>query len=286
MVMTMLVVGLVLGGTLALMALGLTIQYGAARIVNLAFGQLVIGGSFLTYLLITAFGLRPFIALPVMMTLGYAAFYIIHSVAMRPLGKWPGVPNRLEVDPILLAFGLMFFLQGVYTASFCCGFPGRSWLEFPVGIFGAKVSASRLASAMLTLLIGGALCVAMRKIHWGGTIGAIALRSGFVPLARVGDHQQTRMAFAIGGALAAAGGVTLSTYQSFTPTDGVFLMIKAFVIIMMGYMDKLSCAIAAGLILALIEVGVSAAFDPELTLTATYANFLLVLLWRPNGLSG
>ena len=84
---TTLVVGLVLGGTFALMALGLTIQYGVARIMNLAYGEFVIGGAFLTYLAVAAAGLDPFLAFLLVVPLGYAASWLCYALIMRPLER-------------------------------------------------------------------------------------------------------------------------------------------------------------------------------------------------------
>lgn len=281
---TTLVVGLVLGGTYALMALGLTIQYGVSRIMNLAYGEFVIGGAFLTYLAVSAAGLSPFVAFLLVVPFGYLASYIVYAFIMQPLEKRSRGSGRLEVDSILVTFGLMFLLQGVYLSSFGSGFTGYNWLEAPVSIFGTKISTGRLVGALLAVIIGGALYFAIQRTRWGMAMRAVASRPGFAPLVGINTQRQARSAFAVGGALAAAGGVVLSMYQPFTPTDGVFLTMKALVVVIMGGVGNLAGAMAAGLILGLVEAGVSAAVDPGLTLAAMYAIFLAVLLWRPNGL--
>jgi branched-chain amino acid transport system permease protein len=178
----------------------------------------------------------------------------------------------------------MFLLQGIYTLTFGSGFTGYTWMEVPVNIFGTKIAASRLAGAVLALVIGGGLYIVMQKTRWGMAMRAVASRPGFASLVGIDTRKQARAAFAAGGALAATGGAILSMYQPFTPTDGVFITMKALVIIIMGGVGNLAGAIAAALMLGLIEAGVSAAVDPGLTLAATYAIFLAVLLWRPNGL--
>ncbi|UIJ83270.1 branched-chain amino acid ABC transporter permease [Rhizobium leguminosarum] len=281
---TTLVVGLVLGGTYALMALGLTIQYGVSRIMNLAYGEFVIGGSFLTYLAVSAAGLNPFMAFLLVVPFAYLASYVVYAVIMQPLEKRSKGTGRLEVDSILVTFGLMFLLQGVYLSTFGSGFTGYNWLEAPIDVFGTKISTGRLVGALLAVIIGGALYVAIQRTRWGMAMRAVASRPGFAPLVGINNQRQARSAFAVGGALAAAGGVVLSMYQPFTPTDGVFLTMKALVVVIMGGVGNLAGAMAAGLILGLVEAGVSAAVDPGLTLAATYAIFLAVLLWRPNGL--
>ncbi|KJF69972.1 branched-chain amino acid ABC transporter permease [Agrobacterium arsenijevicii] len=279
-----LVIGLVLGGTYALIALGLTIQYGVARIMNLAYGELVIAGSFATYLIVTAFGLNPFVALIVVVPAAYAVSYLLYAVVMQPLERRSRGSGRLEVDSILVTFGLMFLFQGLLVLGFGSGFTGYSWFEAPVDIFGTKIAASRLIGAGLAIAIGAALYLVMQKTRWGMAMRAVATRPADAPLVGINSIVVARSAFATGGALAALGGAILSMSQPFTPTDGVFLTMKALVIIIMGGVGNLAGALAAGLMLGLIEAGVAAAFDPGLTLAVTYAIFLAVLLWRPQGL--
>jgi branched-chain amino acid transport system permease protein len=284
MLLSTLVIGLVLGGTYALIALGLTIQYGVARIMNLAYGELVIAGSFATYLVVTAVGLNPFVALIVVVPTAYAISYLLYAIVMQPLERRSRGAGRLEVDSILVTFGLMFLFQGLLVLVFGSGFTGYSWFEAPVDILGTKIAASRLIGAVLAITIGAALYVVMQKTRWGMAMRAVATRPAYAPLVGINSIVLARSAFATGGALAALGGAILSMSQPFTPTDGVFLTMKALVIIIMGGVGNLAGALAAGLMLGLIEAGVAAAFDPGLTLAVTYAIFLAVLLWRPQGL--
>jgi branched-chain amino acid transport system permease protein len=284
MLLSTLVIGLVLGGTYALIALGLTIQYGVARIMNLAYGELVIAGSFATYLVVTAVGLNPFVALIVVVPTAYAISYLLYAIVMQPLERRSRGSGRLEVDSILVTFGLMFLFQGLLVLVFGSGFTGYSWFEAPVDILGTKIAASRLIGAVLAITIGAALYVVMQKTRWGMAMRAVATRPAYAPLVGINSIVLARSAFATGGALAALGGAILSMSQPFTPTDGVFLTMKALVIIIMGGVGNLAGALAAGLMLGLIEAGVAAAFDPGLTLAVTYAIFLAVLLWRPQGL--
>lgn len=284
MLLSTLVIGLVLGGSYALIALGLTIQYGVARIMNLAYGELVIAGSFATYLVVTAVGLNPFVALIVVVPAAYAVSYLLYAVVMQALERRSRGSGRLEVDSILVTFGLMFLFQGLLVLGFGSGFTGYSWFEAPVDILGTKIAASRLIGAVLALAIGAALYVVMQKTRWGMAMRAVATRPAYAPLVGINSVVLARSAFATGGALAALGGAILSMSQPFTPTDGVFLTMKALVIIIMGGVGNLAGALAAGLMLGLVEAGVAAAFDPGLTLAVTYAIFLAVLLWRPQGL--
>ena len=99
-------------------------------------------------------------------------------------------------------------------------------------------------------------------------------------------RRASAFAFALGGALAAAGGVLIAMFTTFTATMGVVFTMKALIVIIMGGVGNLLGALLAGLMLGLAETAVARLVDPGLTIAVTYALFLLVLLWRPTGLFG
>jgi branched-chain amino acid transport system permease protein len=284
MLSSILVVGLVIGGTYALVAMGLTIQYGVARIMNLAYGEFIIAGSFLAFVAVTAAGLNPLLALALAAPLGFLTSYCLYSVILQPLARRAGGSGRLEVDSILVTFGLMFLVQGLLLISFGSGFKGYAWLEWPVDLFGTKIAAARVLGFVLAVLIGASLYLLMVRTRWGLNLRAVASRPALTSLVGIDNRSAARFAFALGGALAATGGAIVSMYQPFTATDGVLFTMKALVIIILGGVGNLAGVLAAGMLLGLVEAGVSVAFDPGLTLAATYAIFLAVLVWRPNGL--
>lgn len=115
---------------------------------------------------------------------------------------------------------------------------------------------------------------------------AVAQTPGSAPLVGVDVNRVARQGFALGTALASVGGASIAMYQTFSATDGVIFTMKALVIVIMGGVGNVAGALIAGLALGLIETFVAAAIDPGLTLAATFAIFLAVLLWRPHGLFG
>lgn len=279
-----LVIGLVLGGTYALIALGLTIQYGIARIMNLAYGELAIAGAFFVFVLVTSAGLGPLVGLVLVVPLGFVVSWLLYGVVLHPLVKRAKHGGQLEIDSILVTFGLMFLAQGLFTLAFGAEFKGYNWLQVPVNLLGAKIAAGRVLGLAIAVLIGGGLWLAMQYTRWGVNLRAVAHHPEFAPLVGIDRDRAARMAFGLGGAIAAAGGAVLSMYQPFTAMDGGFLTMKALVIVIMGGVGNLGGALMAGLMIGVVEAYVSYAIDPGLTLAATYAMFLGVLLWRPKGL--
>lgn len=286
MLISTLISGLVLGGTYALVAMGLTLQYGISRIMNLAYGELVIFAAFAAFILFTTLGINPIVSMLLVLPLSFTAGYIIYSVLMQPLVKRSEKTGSLEVDSILATFGLMFVLQGIMLLTFGSNYTSYNYLNFGVNILGANIAANRLLSFVLAVFIGGSLYLTLTKTRWGTTIRAIAVAPKSAPLVGIDVNRTARFAFALGTVLAASGGVMISMYQTFTASMGVLFTMKALVVVIMGGLGNLMGALVAGLMLGLVETLVATYIDPGLTLAATYIIFLGVLLWRPQGIFG
>jgi branched-chain amino acid transport system permease protein len=155
-----------------------------------------------------------------------------------------------------------------------------------VNVLGANIAANRLLAFVLAVAIGGGLYLLLTRTRWGTALRAVAVSPSSAALVGIDADRAARFAFALGSALAAAGGVIVSMYQTFTATSGVIFTMKALIVVIMGGVGNLLGALSAGLILGLVETFVATYLDPGLTLAATYLIFLAILLWRPAGLFG
>ena len=286
MLVTALLSGLVLGGTYALVAMGLTLQYGIARIMNLAYGETIIAAAFLAYVLFTGLGINPVAGLLAAAPLGFGLGYLIYGLMMQPLVRRARSRENLEIDSILATFGLLFVIQGVLLVMFGSNYTSYSYLNVGVNVLGTNIAANRLLAFVMAIVLGGGLYLALTRTLWGTALRAVAVSPSSAPLVGIDVDRAARMAFAIGGALAASGGVVISMYQTFTATAGVVFTMKALIVVIMGGVGNVLGALASGLILGLVETFVATYVDPGLTLAATYLIFLAVLVIRPQGLFG
>ncbi|SMY08855.1 branched-chain amino acid ABC transporter permease [Flavimaricola marinus] len=278
--------GLVLGGTYALVAMGLTIQYGIARIMNLSFGDTIIAACFATYVLFSVFAINPILALLIVGPTGYVFNLLIYRFIMKPLVARAPDEGALEVDSILVTFGLLFVIQGVLLVMFGGGYTSYSFLNSPVSMLGTVVAGNRLVALVLSLTFGAVLVGVLYRTRWGMILRAVATAPQSAPLFGIDTNRAARTAFAVGGALAATGGGVVSMFQTFTATAGVVFTMKALIVVILGGKGSVPGAIVAGLLLGLVETFVAAYIDPGLTLAAVYTVFLVLLLVRPNGLFG
>lgn len=281
-----LVFGVILGGMYAMVALGLTLQYGVARIMNLAYGELLIAGAFGAYWLYTAHAVSPLIGLIVVVPIAFAVNWAIYRFLLMPLVRRAKSREALEGDSILFTFGLLFVLQGIGTAIFGGQFYSYAYLTVPVDVAGITVSANRLLAALFALIIGIGLYVALTRTRAGTAIRAIAVDPASASLVAIDVPKMSALVFATGGALCAAGGVLTSMFLTFSVSSGVIFTMKALVIVILGGAGNLLGTLIAGLILGLAEVAVARLVDPGLTLAVNFAVFLGVLLVRPTGLFG
>ncbi|TAA57426.1 branched-chain amino acid ABC transporter permease [Shinella sp. JR1-6] len=286
MLVTALLSGLMLGGTYALVAMGLTLQYGIARIMNLAYGETIIAAAFLAYVLFNGLGINPVLGLLAAVPLGFVFGYLVYGLMMRPLVRRAKNRETLEIDSILATFGLLFVIQGGMLVLFGSNYTSYSYLNIGVSVFGATIAANRLIAFALAIVLGSGLYLLLTRTLWGTALRAVAVSPTSAPLVGIDVERAARTAFAIGGALAAAGGVVISMYQTFTATAGVVFTMKALIVVIMGGVGNILGALFSGLLLGLVETFVATYVDPGLTLAATYLIFLAILLWRPAGLFG
>lgn len=284
--MQIFVTGLLLGGTYALIALGLTLQYGVARIMNLANGETLVAGCFIAFWLYATFAISPIAGLLVVAPLAFAFNWVIYRLALRPLVRRAKNRGQLEVDSILATFGLLFLLQGLMLLSFGGEYVSYQYLAERFVIFGSAYGLNRVVAFCAAALIAAALYLFLYHTRQGTAVRAVAADPNAANLVAIDVARTAAIAFALGGALTACGGALLSTFYTFNASMGVLFTMKALIIVIMGGVGDVRGAVLAALILGIAETAVASLIDPGLTLAATYALFILVLLVRPQGLFG
>lgn len=281
-----LIFGLTLGGTYALVALGLNLQYGVARILNLAYGEMLIAAALVGMVLFTQAGWSPLLVLPLLVPLAAGLGALLYRVAFVPLVRRARSREALEGDSILSTFGLLFVIQGVMLALFGGNYLSYSYLAYPVDVFGSIVAANRLLALVAALILGIGLFLLLNRTRVGAALRAVAVNPGAAPLVAIDVGRIAMLAFALGTVLVAVAGLLVSMFSTFSATMGVLYTMKALIVVIMGGVGNFVGCVLAALLLGVTESLVSTYVDPGLTLAANYAIFLLVLVFRPAGLFG
>ena len=284
--MDIIIIGLLLGATYCLMALGLTLQYGVARIMNLAAGEWIVVGGFAAYWSFSLQSVNPMWGFAIAVPLAFVLNWLIYRWLLTPLIRRAKTRGALEVDSILATFGMSFIAVGLMRAAFGGEFFNYSFWAEPVDLFGSAYGKNRIAAAALAVLLCVLLYVALLKTRWGMAMRALAIDPQSARLVSIDVEKLSALAFAFGGAVAAAGGVVLSTFLTLDASVGVLFTMKALIIVIMGGVGNLRGAIVAALLLGLVESAIAGWVDPGLTLAGAYLLFVLVLLFKPEGLFG
>jgi branched-chain amino acid transport system permease protein len=282
--MDIIIIGMLLGGAYALMAMGLQLQYGVARIMNLANGEMLVAGSFAAFWIFTGYQYSPVLSIVIVAPLAFVVNWLIYKIFMRPLVKRAKSEGQLEVDSILSTFGQSFILVGLMLALFGGEYFSYSYLEEPFEIMGQAYELNRI----IAFLFSGVLCASLyfwlNRTRLGLTFRAVSVNAEAAGLVGINVPRAAALAFGLGGAVTASGGALLSMFLTFDASVGVIFTMKALVIVIMGGVRDIRGTILIAFVLGLTETTVASLIDPGLTLAAAYFLFILILLCRPEGL--
>jgi branched-chain amino acid transport system permease protein len=278
--------GLVLGGMYALIALGLTLQYGVARVMNLSYGESLVAAAFGALSLYSGLGLSPLAALLLAVPLAVLLNWLLYRLLLERLMRRGKDRGTQEIDSILVTFGVLFVIQGIMLVAFGGQYYSYSYLSIPVVVLGSTLAVNRLVALLFAAIIGIAVYVALTRTRAGTAVRAVAVDANAARLVGIDVSSLSALTFACGGGLVAIGGVLISMFLTFNASMGVVFTMKALVVVIMGGVGNAMGALVAGLILGIVETAVARLVDPGLTLAATYGLFLAVLLIKPTGLFG
>jgi branched-chain amino acid transport system permease protein len=228
------IAGAVLGGMYALVAMGLTLQYGVARIMNLAYGEFVVAAALASYWLFTTQAVSPLLGLIAVVPLAFALNWAIYQVLLVPLVRRAKNEGMLEVDSILATFGLLFVVQGILLVSFGGQYFSYSYLSIPVSVLGSNLAVNRLIALLFAAVIGTLLYLGLTRTRLGTAIRAVAVDPVAAQLVAIDVRSASAFAFALGGALVAAAGVLVSMFLTLNASMGVVFTMKALIVVIMG----------------------------------------------------
>jgi branched-chain amino acid transport system permease protein len=284
--MDILITGLLLGGTYTLIAMGLNLQYGVARIMNLANGEMLVAGAFAAFWTYTAGQVSPLFAILFVAPLAFAANWLIYRILLTPLVRRAKTQGQLEVDSILATFGMGFAFVGIMVATFGAEYFSYNYLGDGVVLLGNTFALNRIVAFLAAVIVCGLLYLWLNVSRPGIAVRAVAVSPGSAGLVGIDVRKVSALAFGLGGAVTAVGGALISTFLTLDASIGVLFTMKALIIVIMGGVGDVRGVIIASLILGLAETAVASLIDPGLTLAAAYFMFILVLLFRPQGLFG
>lgn len=276
--------GLITGGIYALIALGLNLQYGLMRVLNIAHGDFLMLGAFITWAAQSGWGLSPLLMIPISFALLMGLGLVIHRLAFRRLTRTSPNLDVFEARGLMVSFGLMFLVQNAAQLLWGGDLRGYDYLAEPVHIGGAQFAGNKLLLFGLALAISAALIVVLQRTLLGKGVRALMQSPTGARLVGIDTERLHPLMFGVGLGLSGVAGCLLSMSYTISPSMGEPYTVTALIVITLGGFGSMGGALAGGLALGVIEAVGMHFTSPSLKSLLSYGIFIAVLLWKPNGL--
>ena len=280
-----LISGISLGSIYAIIALGYTMVYWIAKMLNFAHGDVIMVGAYICFFATTRYGLHPLLGVLLSMAVCTMLGIIIERLAYKPLRQAPALAV------LITAIGMSYFLQN--SAQLLWSSSPKVFQSVvgkgSIRLFDGALSISfvTLVTILVCVVIMIALVTFVNKTRIGKSMRAVSEDKGAAQLMGINVNSTISLTFAIGSALAAVAGVLLcSAYPNLVPTTGAMPGIKAFTAAVFGGIGSIPGALIGGILLGIIEIFAKAYISTQLSDAIVFAVLIVVLLVKPTGLLG
>ena len=276
--------GISLGSVYAIIALGYTMVYGIARMLNFAHGDVIMVGAYICFFAIYSFNLNPVIGILMAVVVCTVLGVVIEKLAYKPLRQ------ATSLAVLITAIGVSYFLQNMAQLLWSANpkvFP--TIINGSIKLFGGELSISRttIVIVLVCALIVVGLSIFVNHTKMGKAMRACSEDKGAAQLMGINVNKTISMTFAIGSALAAIAGVLMCcAYPNLQPTTGSMPGIKAFTAAVFGGIGSIPGAFIGGILLGVLEILGSAYISTELKDAIVVLALIIVLLVKPTGILG
>jgi branched-chain amino acid transport system permease protein len=284
-ILDIVIAGLLMGGIYALIAVGLSLQFGVARVLNIAHGEFIMLGAFITWWFYTRVGINPLVSLAICGPILFTVGFVLYRTLFTRLRTSSPSPAAFEGNSMLACFGLLFIIQNLAILVWGAEMKGYSYLAFPVNFGGAIFAANRLITLGFAIVIGSVFYLFLARTRLGKAIRAAAQDPATAGFMGVNINQVLALCFGFGALMAGFGGTLISMSYNIQPTMGLEYTIIALIVIVLGGLGSIPGSFIGGLVLGLVGSIVTYT-EPGLSLVAYYVIFMLLLLVRPTGILG
>lgn len=276
--------GLITGGIYALVAIGLNLQYGLMRIMNISHGEFLMLGAFITWWAHTAFGISPFLLMPLAFVLLGALGMLIHVLCFRQLAARAPNVDVFEARSLMVGFGLMFAVQNAALIAWGGDLRGYEYLAQPVQVAGMRFTENKLVIFAVALALSLGFVALLKFTLLGKAVRALMQSPTGAQLVGINTKRLHPLMFGVGLGLSGVAGALLSMTYEINPSMGEPYTVTALIVITLGGFGSIAGSLAGGLLLGVVEALGMHFSSPSLKMLLSYGVFIAVLLWRPNGL--
>ncbi len=285
-ILSNLISGISLGSIYAIIALGYTMVYGIAKMLNFAHGDVIMVGAYICYCAISYLGLPPLVGIVMAICVCTVLGIVIEGLAYKPLRSAP------SLAVLITAIGVSYFLQNsalLIWKSDPKVFPSIVKSMQPVQLFGGQLAISgiTIVTVLCCVVVMTCLTLFISKSKTGKAMRAVSEDKVAAQLMGINVNGTISVTFAIGSGLAAVAGVLLcSAYPTLIPTTGAMPGIKAFTAAVFGGIGSIPGAMLGGILLGIIELFAKSYISTQFSDAIVFAVLIIVLLIKPTGLLG
>jgi branched-chain amino acid transport system permease protein len=285
-VLSLVITGILQGGVYGLLAMGLSLQYGVCRVINITHGEFVMLGAVLTYMLGSAFGINPLLAPVILGPLLFGLGFLLQGTLFRAIKAWAPSPGAFEGNALLAAFGVMYIIQYVARITFGSTLLPSYYLADRVSVLGMDFILNQFLTFGIALVLGVVVYLFLSRSRMGRAIRATAEDPGTAGLMGVNTNMILAFSFGLGGLLAAVGGTLISTKTAVTTSIGFPNTVIALIVVVLGGLGSVPGSFVAGIVIGIVSNLVGGLWEPILTVPVYYAMLMVLLLVRPTGILG
>jgi branched-chain amino acid transport system permease protein len=277
--------GLIMGGIYALIAVGLSLQYGVGRVLNVSHGEFIMIGAFATWSLYTLLGVSPLVSLVICGPVLFIIGFLIHRTLFQYLRDQSESIGAFADSSLLASFGLLFIIQNLALLIWKADIRGYSYLDSSFSVLDAVFAVNRLVALLFAVVISSVFYIFLTCTRLGKAIRAAAEDPTTAQVMGVNIHRVLAICFGLGALMAGFAGPLISMIYEIQPTMGLEYTIIAIIVVVLGGLGSITGSLIGGFILGLIG-SIVTYFDAGLSLIAYYVIFILLLLVRPTGILG
>ena len=274
--------GLNIGSIYALIALGYTMVYGIAKLINFAHGDVIMVGAYISFISMK-FGLPWWLAVIISIVACAVLGVVMEKVAYKPLR------NASRISLLITAIGISYLLQNLFQLIFGANpQPYHAFITLPaLNLGGISIQANYYITFSVSVLLMILLTLFVNKTTMGKAMRAVSEDEGAAKLMGINVETTISLTFAIGCALAAIAGILYANcYPMINPTLGSLPGIKAFIAAVLGGIGSIPGAVLGAFILGMVEAMTKAYISSQLTDTIVFAILILMLVFKPAGILG
>jgi branched-chain amino acid transport system permease protein len=278
--------GAILGAIFSLIAVGLNLQYGVSRILNIAVGDFLMVGAYITFFFFTAYGVNPLVSLAISGPIVFGLGILIQLTVFRRIVFVSKSTEELETRSLLACFALPFIIENVVGVIFGGTPIGASYLNVSVNILGGMFQVNMIVAAFVSIIIGLVMYLVLRFASIGLAMRAIAEEPTGAQLVGINIFKVHAVSFGIGALFSAlAGSMLVMIYSNITPYIGPQYTCIALGVIIVGGMGSFIGSLLGGFLIGYAYY-ISLVINPLITLAVVYSFIIIVLIIRPKGLFG